>query len=73
MLVRIIAAVVVVAVVVRFLRKIRRPQVHSVSAKPRFNRVARCERCSVYVPQDEAVHRDGRVYCSQAHAEISSE
>lgn len=30
-------------------------------------RVVRCAVCDVFVPENEAVYRDGHTYCSEAH------
>ncbi len=54
------------------LRLLRRP--HPVSAErprdhePRVENMVSCARCGLHVPESEAVHRDGRHYCSEAHA-----
>jgi uncharacterized protein len=33
-------------------------------------RMASCAHCGIYFPASEAVHEDGRDYCSQAHARL---
>jgi ribosomal protein S26 len=27
-----------------------------------------CDRCGLHVPEDEAIHRNGKHYCSEEHA-----
>ena len=41
----------------------RRPE----NAKAASERMLRCEHCSIYIPESEAVHRSGTVFCSQDH------
>lgn len=32
----------------------------------------RCSHCGTHLPRDEALHRDGRYFCSRAHLEQAS-
>lgn len=34
---------------------------------PGAERMLRCEHCSLYIPESEAVHRSGAVFCCQEH------
>ncbi len=50
-----------------FLRRVRRHSPEPPRQKA-FTRVLRCQRCGVHVPEDEAVHKEGKVYCSEQHS-----
>ncbi|NIR30742.1 MAG: hypothetical protein GWN84_15795 [Gammaproteobacteria bacterium] len=39
---------------------------------PRRVVMVRCERCGLHVPRNEAVLRDGRSYCCEAHGEAGA-
>jgi uncharacterized protein len=41
---------------------------HSAPAEIASEPMACCDFCGVYFPESEAVHADGRDYCSPAHA-----
>jgi uncharacterized protein len=45
----------------------------SARAQPRVEeseRMTSCAHCGIFFPASEAVHEDGRDYCSQAHARL---
>lgn len=72
MLVRLLIAGVVVFAVLMLLRRARatlqaRDAPRAIDAKTR-----QCARCGVYFPSAESVVRDGRAYCSEAHAREDS-
>lgn len=67
---------VIVLVIAAIIAKIRRAGIvvlkpnmpgrgHSPGASA--ERMLRCEHCSVYIPETEAVYRSGAVFCSQEH------
>ena len=29
--------------------------------------MVRCAHCGIHIPENEALHKDGRAYCSEAH------
>ena len=35
--------------------------------RPQVGRMVRCEHCGLFVPAEEAVHADTRVFCCEAH------
>jgi uncharacterized protein len=43
---------------------------HSQPRVEESERMASCAHCGIYFPASEAVHEDGRDYCSQAHARL---
>ncbi len=51
----------------RFLRKVRQPTA-KLPLKNRVTRVLRCQRCGVHIPEHEAIHKDGKVYCCERHS-----
>ncbi|MGE0860623.1 MAG: PP0621 family protein [Gammaproteobacteria bacterium] len=64
-LVLLILVIIAVSVVWRRLRAMRRraPPPRTVDA-----RAVRCAHCQVYLPSQDAVLRDGEVFCSAEHA-----
>jgi uncharacterized protein len=45
----------------------------SRGAPPAVQEMLKCARCGVHFPLGEAVMRDGRAYCSLAHAQGSTD
>ena len=37
--------------------------------KPRVENMVACEKCGLHVPENEAVTRNGKFYCSEEHAQ----
>ncbi|MCZ6773575.1 MAG: PP0621 family protein [Proteobacteria bacterium] len=68
MLVRVIIAVLLFVCLVAIMRQVR-AMTKSVDG-PRVieAKTARCAHCEVYFPHGESITRDGRTYCSPAHA-----
>ncbi len=48
-----------------WLAKLDKP---STNSKEKIDTMVRCEYCEVHVPQNEAINKDGRWYCSDEHA-----
>ncbi len=36
-------------------------------------KMVRCQTCQLHIPEQEAICKDGRYYCSQAHLEADSQ
>ncbi len=51
-----------------FLRQVRQRAPAVSRRRSDFTKVLRCQRCGIHVPEDEAVHREGKVYCSEQHS-----
>ncbi len=69
MLVRLIFVLLIVAIVVMVMRRVR---VRGDVPRKRVNidaKTVRCAHCQVYLPTHDAVARDGHHYCSPAHAD----
>jgi uncharacterized protein len=62
-LVILIAVALVVMAVRRLLRSSRTPSRRGQQAA----RMVQCERCGIYIPENEALSRGDRYYCSAAH------
>lgn len=41
------------------------------SSKPSSTHMVACAVCGTHVPEPEAVHTDGKAYCSEAHRKIA--
>lgn len=41
----------------------------STSEKLEEKQMVQCEICSLHIPEDEALQRDGKFFCSQEHLE----
>ena len=68
MLARLIFILLIVAIVVMLMRRLR---VRAAAPRKRASidaQTVRCAHCQVYLPNTEAVARAGHHYCSQAHA-----
>jgi len=50
------------------LRLLRRPPLPGRKSEPRVENMVACHRCGLHIPEKEAVSRNGRFYCSEAHA-----
>lgn len=70
MLVRLILIGVAVAAAIYLLRLVLSPR-HTRAAPPAragaSQTMVKCQACGLHVPQDEALYREGRPYCSEAH------
>ena len=69
MLVRLIFVLLIVAIVVMVMRRLR---VRGDAPRKRASidaKTVRCAHCQVYLPSYDAVSRDGHYYCSPAHAD----
>ncbi len=65
---RLILLFIIVWLVLGLIRRLRAgPPASHPRSQPRPTRMVRCDRCGVFVPEGEAVHAGGRVYCSPAH------
>ena len=40
---------------------------HTSKNKPELDQMVRCDICQLHVPEDEALKKDGKFYCSQEH------
>ena len=68
MLARLIFLVLIVAVVVMVIRRLRVRAAAPRKPASINAQTVRCAHCQVYLPNTEAVARGGLYYCSQAHA-----
>ena len=67
MLIRALLIGAVVFAAITMVRKLR--ERGSRTDRPAISdRTVQCEHCEVYLPQTDAVVRDGHVFCSDAHA-----
>ena len=69
MLVRLISVLLIVAIVVVVMRRLR---VRNCGPRKRAvidAKTVRCAHCQVYLPSNDAVTRDGHFYCTKAHAD----
>ena len=69
MLVRLISVLLVVAIVMVVMRRLR---MRNSTPRKRASidaKTVRCAHCQVYLPSNDAVTRDGHFYCTQAHAD----
>lgn len=68
---RVIAILVVVWLVVYMVKRTLGQRQPKEDERPlhqrRSEKVVRCARCGVHVPESEAVREQDRFYCSQAH------
>jgi len=62
-LVIIIVLVLIVIIAKRLLQKSQTPARRS----QKNEHMVQCANCGIYVPEQEALQRSGRYYCSQAH------
>ena len=53
---------------VRQVRQVRQRAPAVSRRRSDFTKVLRCQRCGIHVPEDEAVYREGKVYCSEQHS-----
>jgi uncharacterized protein len=65
-LIRLIAVAVIFWLIYRLiltlLNKTRRPE-----PPPRDGTMVRCEQCDLHIPQEQALIKDGKTYCSEEH------
>lgn len=69
---RVIAILVIVWLVVYIVKRTlgqRQPKESLGRQQRRSEKVVRCARCGVHVPESEAVREGDRFYCSPAHRE----
>lgn len=64
-----IAVAIIVLVARRLWHKPREP----VQRQLKSGNMVQCTDCGVYLPESEALQRNGRYYCSQAHLEAANE
>lgn len=38
-------------------------------SKPKIKNILSCARCGLHIPEDEAIRKDGQIYCSKEHAQ----
>ncbi len=72
-LLRLVFVLAAIWLALRLLKRHSTPHFHS-HREPSANRpsggvtMLPCARCGVYIPQDDAIRSEGRVYCSREHA-----
>ena len=72
MLIKIIIVIAIIALVLSMLKRVlKRPQA-SAERRAIESKTARCERCGVYFPREEATVRKGKASCSAAHADAKA-
>ncbi len=64
-----VAAIAVAWWALRLLRQSRPfPKARPRDDERHVENMVSCARCGLHVPESEAVHREGKHYCSEAHA-----
>lgn len=62
-------AIFLVFIIVRGQFKRYRKRMQAPKSEENIASIVKCDVCQVHVPKDKAVHRDGRFYCGEAHAQ----
>lgn len=68
MLLRIILLVLMAWIAYQLIRKFIAPKI-SNKPKGQFEAMVSCSHCGLHLPQRDAVHKAGRYYCCQEHAD----
>lgn len=63
----ILGLLVVAILLIRRLWQINKPPAQS---EPKQQRMLRCDHCGVHFPENEAVKRNDKTFCSTAHAQL---
>ena len=54
---------------VNLFKRIRNPNNNNQSNSDSGQVVVACSACDTHIPESEAIRKNGKVYCSEAHAE----
>jgi len=46
---------------------------HTSQQQNKQKQMVQCEICQLHIPEDEALQRDGKFYCSQNHLDVKSD
>lgn len=73
-LIRIIVIALIVWLVYRMVQRMLAKPVTKKTAPTQVGTdMVRCAHCGIHIPKGEALRRDGRDYCSEAHREAGPE
>jgi uncharacterized protein len=65
---RILLLLILVAIVILALRRLKRtPTRPSQGKRPTIGRMVQCAACGLYLPEQEAIFHQGNYYCSPSH------
>jgi uncharacterized protein len=63
---------IALALIVMAVRQLlRKPPRRDTAARSMTGRMVQCARCGIFVPEDEALERDGLHYCSPEHRDAT--
>ncbi len=70
-LIRLLTFIAVIAIIYFLIKRwLNKPSPENRRVEHDGNMV-RCAQCGTFVPDQQAVHAEGKAYCSQAHLELS--
>ncbi|ALP51785.1 hypothetical protein Tel_00755 [Candidatus Tenderia electrophaga] len=69
MLFRLLIATLFVALAFFLIRRLRRGKRTKDQLPNAYAETVACHKCGILVPKDEAVEKDGRLYCSEEHSQ----
>jgi len=73
-LIRLIVIALIIYLVLRiFKRWAANKNQLSSQQQDKHKKMISCEICQLHIPEDEALQRDGKFYCSQSHLEGKSD
>lgn len=64
---RTLVIIIVLALVIMIARRLLARPKTPVKRKSTSEHMVQCANCGIYIPEQEALQRAGRFYCSQAH------
>jgi uncharacterized protein len=64
---RTLVIIIVLALVIMIARRLLAKPQAPVKRKSPGEHMVQCASCGIYIPEQEALQRAGRYYCSQAH------
>lgn len=67
-LIRLIVVVLIIYLVFQMIKRwAANKNIHSSQQHDKQKQMVRCEVCRLHVPENEALQREGKFYCSQNH------
>ena len=64
---RTLLILIALAVVILAVKRLFSPGRPRANKQLRQGKMVQCAHCGIYLPEPEAISREGRFYCSQAH------
>jgi uncharacterized protein len=69
----IVIALIIYLLVQIFKRWVANKKSNSSEKQDKLKQMVRCEVCQLHIPEEEALQRDGKFYCSQKHLDGKSD